>query len=461
MFPTRFRPNERNPARQRSIRIAVSPANVIDVIAATGSAPVEGPTTALPGSLDSDRILSTRRSTLVLALTVLVTTTTQVIVQPLAVLIEGQVEWTLALPPMLLLLILVLGCAAQAASFLLSGRWPEVTVLIATAVYIGLAVGLAVPMWLIGMYLVIALALFLLAARRPLTVSIAWLMGTVSVTVVMLLVWALTMGLTGSVAISFVAPEAIRIAAPAIAGTALGAWWRTQTHRLSLARIQAATAKREHDTRVQQAAQAERARIAQELHDVAGQHLAGLITLADASLAIAPARPEDALSLVAEIRDEGRFAAASLAAALSDLRAVSAEVRETTKDLRQANTLFEYWKRRGMSIRLATAGPVSELPAVVSTMAYRCTQEAITNAAKHAPSSNVDVNITARHDCLEVAIVNGASPSGTAAVGGLGLGWGLTGIRDRIDLLRGTLVFGATPDGGWMVRFVIPVAQPD
>lgn len=357
--------------------------------------------------------------------------------------------------------ILVLGCAVQAASFLLSNDRPELTVLITTAVFIGLAVGLSVPSWLIGMYLVIAMSLFLLAARKSLPIAVVWLVAVVVVTVGALFLWTIMIGLPLSVAIGFVTTEAIRIAAPAMAGTALGVWWGAQTRRVNLARAQAETAKREHDKRVEEAEQRERARIAQELHDVAGQHLAGLITLADAALTIAPARPEEALHLVEEVRDEGRFAAASLAGALADLRAVGTEPRETTRDLRQANELFEYWQKRGMTIRLATAGSIEELPAVVSATAYRCTQEAITNAAKHAPGTDVDIEITARSNRLEVVVANGPTPTGADPVPGLSLGWGLSGIRERIDLLRGTLVFGTTPEGGWMVRFVIPVAQPD
>lgn len=443
----------------------MSPTSVIGVTASTlETAPAIGVTppsrtAELPAV--ADRILATRRSALVLAFTVFVTTTIQVLVQPVAALSEGQVEWTLVLPPPLMLSILVLGCAVQAAAFLLSDRWPEATVLITTAVYIGLAVGLEVPSWLIGMYLVMALALFLLAARRSLTVSIVWLVGVVVVTVSALFAWISTIGLTFSVAVGFVTTEAIRIAAPAIAGTALGVWWGAQTRRVNLARAQAEAAQREHDKRVEEAEQRERTRIAQELHDVAGQHLAGLITLADAALTIAPAHPEHALQLVEEVRNEGRFAAASLAGALADLRAVGTEPREMTRDLRQLDELLEYWHKRGMNIRLATTGPVDELPAVVSTTAYRCTLEAITNAAKHAPGAEVDVEITAGRDRLGVLIANGSAPSGTRPVAGLGLAWGLTGIRERIGLLRGTLVFGATPEGGWMVRFVIPVATAD
>lgn len=398
---------------------------------------------------------------MILALTVFVTTTVQVLVQPLAALIQGGVEWTLIFPPPVLLSLLVLGCAVQAASFLLSGRWPEATVLIVTVVYIGLAVGLSLPTWLIGMYLVIALSLFLLATRRALGISVVWLVGVVVVTVGALFLWIPTTGLPPTIALGFVTGEAVRIAAPAFAGTALGVWWGVQTRRVALARSEAETAKQEHDKRVEEAQQRERARIAQELHDVAGQHLAGLITLADAALAIAPDRPGDALHLVEEVRNEGRFAAASLAGALTDLRAVGTEPREMTRDLRQADELFQYWQKRGMDIRVAATGPVEELPTVVSATAYRCTQEAITNAAKHAPGAKVDVEITAGPDRLRVLIANGSAPAGALPVSGLGLGWGLSGIRERIDLLRGTLVFGSTPEGGWLVRFGIPLAATD
>ena len=428
-------------------------------ISPTIGASLSGAPAELPA--DADRILSTWRSASVLALTIFVTTTVQVLAVPIAALVEGRAEWPLAMPVPVAFTILVLGCAVQAASFLLSNDRPELTVLITTTVFIGLAVGLSVPSWLIGMYLVIAMSLFLLAARRSMTIAIVWLVAVVVVTGGALFLWTMMIGLPFSVAVGFVATEAIRIAAPAMAGTALGIWWGAQTRRVNLARAQAETAKREHDKRVEEAEQRERARIAQELHDVAGQHLAGLITLADAALTIAPARPEEALHLVEEVRNEGRFAAASLAGALADLRAVGTEQRETTRDLRQASELIEYWQKRGMNIRLTTAGPLEELPAVVSTTAYRCTQEAITNAAKHAPGAEVDVEITARPNRLEVAIANGLSPVGVPPVPGLSLGWGLNGIRERIDLLRGTLVFGTTPEGGWMVRFVIPVAQPD
>lgn len=411
--------------------------------------------------MNGDRLLGTRRAALIFAFTVFVTTVIQVVAVPVTALIEGRGDWPLAVPIPVAFGLLVLGCAAQASAFLASDRWPHVTVMTVTAIYLALALGLSAPSWLISMYLVVALSLFLLASRTPVTASVLWLVGIVVVTVGALFLWAVTIGASLSVAIGFATGEAVRFIAPAVAGTALGVWWGVQTRRVALARTEAETAKREHDQRVEEAEQKERARIAQELHDVAGQHLAGLITLADAALTIAPTRPAEALNLVEEVRNEGRFAAASLAGALSDLRAVGAEPREATRDLRNADELLEYWRKRGMNIEITVTGTVDELPAVVSTTAYRCIQESITNAAKHSPGASVEVDLAARSDRLEVAVANSSPPSTSQPLPGLGLGWGLNGIRERIDLLRGTLVFGTTPEGGWVVRFVIPVAQPD
>lgn len=424
--------------------------------------PKAEPPAKSPGRDDPpERILGTRRAALIFTVTVFVATAIQVVAVPLTALVEGRGEWPLAVSIPVGFVILIFGCAAQASAFLFSDRWPQVTVLCTTAIYLALALGLSVPSWLISMYLVVALALFLLAARESPSVSVVWLAAVVLTTVSGLFLWAMAIGASPTVAIGFVVGEAVRFATPAIAGTALGLWWGVQTRRVASARREAEAARSEHDRRVAEAEERERARIAQELHDVAGQHLAGLITLADAALTIAPARPAEALHLVEEVRNEGRFAAASLAGALADLRAVGAEPREATHDLRRIHELTAYWQKRGMRIRLVTAGDVDELPAVVSTTAFRCIQEAVTNAAKHAPGAEVEVGLTARPDRLEVSVMNGSSPSTVAPVPGLGLGWGLSGIGERIDLLRGTLDSGTTPEGGWVIRFVIPVAQPD
>lgn len=407
-----------------------------------------------PQGPDDTTILGSTRTSLVFAVTVFVATVIQVLATPVSALIEGG-EWPLALPMPAVLTLLVLGCAIQAAALMVSEKHPRTTVVVTVLVYLLLAIGLEVPTWLTGMYLVIALALFLLATRLSVAASVLWLFVSVVGTVGALLAWMLARDTDPSVAVWWLSAEAVRLAAPAAAATTLGIWWAGKVRRMRAARDEAEQARFEHESRVAAAQAFERSRIAQELHDVAGQHLAGLITLADAALKLAPSDPSHALNLIEDVRDEGRFAAASLAGALSDLRATSPGATTTVPDLRAADGLVDFWRTRGMDIDLRSGGDLANLPAVVSTTAYRCLQEAVTNAAKHSPGAKVLVEIRSSKTRLDVVVSNGPATS-VDQLPGLGLGWGLRGILERVELLQGTLAARALPSGGWELRFEIP-----
>lgn len=423
--------------------------------------PEPGDGTVAEREFPGTRLLSTPRTALILALVMFVATVVQVLAVPVLALAGGQGEWGLPLPLPLVFGVLILGCAAQAATLLLSNRLPVVAVIGATVVYLALATGLAVPSWVVPMQAVIAIALFLLATRTAAIRTLLTFVGIVVLSLLTLLLWALALGGDIGVAVGFVVSSGIGIGAVTGGATALGLWWGAQTRRLRLARHQADVARREHEARVEEARGRERARIAQELHDVAGQHLAGLIALADAAMALAPQQPERALQLVEDVRNEGRFAAVSLAGALADLRAVGATPVEMTRDLRRADELITYWQKRGMPLQCTSSGSMEELPAVVSTTAYRAIQEALTNAAKHAPGAAVTVEVDHFPDMLEVSVRNAPPSRDASPLPGLNLGWGLSGMSEHVDLLRGTMTSGETADGGWGVRVRIPVAHVD
>lgn len=407
----------------------------------------------------SGKILGSGRASLSFALVVFVATLIQVLATPLIALLEGTTEWGLIFSEPVIVILLFVGCAAQAGALMLSDRWPRLTVALVVCVYLAMAIGLTIPSWLIGMYPVIALAVFLLATRLSFAESMLWALGVSAVCVGMLCWWILRIGTAPEVAVGFVLGEAANLAAPTIGGAALGSWWAAQVCRVAAAREAAEVASREHDARVVRAQAWARARIAQELHDVAGQHLAGLMTLSDAALAVAPTHPQQALELVRDVRDEGRFAAASLAGALADLRAVGTRQLETTRGLQRAPELVQYWERRGMNIHFFVAGDVTGLPPVVSATAYRSLQEALTNAAKHAPSATVKVRIALTPGILQVTVENDAPTGPPHSLSGLDLGWGVAGMTERIELLGGTLKASATPSGGWLLSFTIPAAR--
>jgi signal transduction histidine kinase len=96
-----------------------------------------------------------------------------------------------------------------------------------------------------------------------------------------------------------------------------------------------------------------------------------------------------------------------------------------------------------------------DLPAGLELAVYRIVQEALTNAVKHAPGSEVDISVRRGGDDLLVTVRN------TAATARLdspptGAGRGLVGIRERVALYDGTVDAGPTPDGGYSLTAVIP-----
>jgi signal transduction histidine kinase len=402
-------------------------------------------------------ILDTTQAACVFGLIVFAATVAQVLAPPLLVLLDGGV-WTLAVPPQIALPLLVAACAGQALLLMLFDRAPRVSVLGITAIHLLAAVGLGVPSWLSGMYLVIAASLFLLATRVPLAAALRWLTGVVLVIVTVLLWWSTTRGADALATTWWISIEGARLAAPASAAVALGYWWSAKVRRVRRIREETEQARAEHESRVLAAQTKERLRIANDLHDVAGQHLAGLVTLVDAAIKIAPERPGAALDLLVDVRDEGRFAAASLAGALADLRVESPRVRAAIEDLREVDRLADYWRAHGVRVDVVRDAEVEDLPVVVSATAYRCIQESLTNAAKHAPGSEVHVEITTCDSALDVVVVNSAPPT-SEPLPGLGLGWGLKSIRESVQRLHGVLQTRSLADGGWEVRFRAPLTS--
>lgn len=388
-------------------------------------------------------------------------TALQSLSNPIAGWLMGVEDWTHPLPLALVVALVVAGCAAQTTSLMLVRRWPVLAMFATLACFLAVAFGLAVPMWTLGMQVVVALTLFVLPTRRSIAASIGWLAVAVAADVAVSFAWLFAVGSEPGLVAGFVLAHCLGFAGPAAAATALGVVWATHARRAADARERAEQVAREHDERLEEARALERGRIAQELHDVTGQHIAGLVSLCDASIMLAPQHPDQAIHLIEEVRAEGRFAAASLYGALGDLRAVDARGIEATPDLRTLDDLIAFWTRRGMPVRAHVLGDFGDLPAVVSTIAYRGVQEALANAAKHAAGSDVVVDVVVRGDRLDVAITNRPGARRSAEEQALGLGWGLDGLRDKLLLLDGTLHAGPLDDGGWRTRIEVPFAMQE
>jgi signal transduction histidine kinase len=204
------------------------------------------------------------------------------------------------------------------------------------------------------------------------------------------------------------------------------------------------------------AREAERRRIAREMHDVLAHRLS-LLSVHAGALEFRPDAPADQIAGAAAV------IRTSAAAALDELRQVITMLREDTAGteppqptLAQLPALIEESRAAGMKLRAHLDLPTAEsLPEALGRAAYRVVQEGLTNARKHAPGAAVDVTASGSGPKgLTIEVVSqpsSGSPDGTA-----GTGAGLIGLAERLALVGGELEHGMTADGGFVLRATVP-----
>jgi signal transduction histidine kinase len=193
----------------------------------------------------------------------------------------------------------------------------------------------------------------------------------------------------------------------------------------------------------------ERGRIARELHDVIAHSLTvSLLHVTSARLAV-DHDPGDASRALAEAERLGRQALTEVRATMGLLRDDDATgVAPPVPGFGQVPWLVEEFSGAGVQVRLAVDGDPSALPETVGATIYRIVQEALTNAAKHAPGSPVTVDVgVAEHDVT--VHVDSAGPPGH------GSGMGLASMAERAGAVGGACTAG--PGGhGWLVTATLP-----
>jgi signal transduction histidine kinase len=165
-------------------------------------------------------------------------------------------------------------------------------------------------------------------------------------------------------------------------------------------------------------------------------------------------------------RDELATIATAARAALVDMRrllgVLRAEDDETPRapqpGLAELPGLVATARRAGVSVTCADLGGIAGVREAVGLAAYRIVQEALANAARHAPGGPVHIDGRVIGDRLELSVANGPGTAATGRPAG-GLGHGLMGMRERAELLGGTLVAGPTPDGGYRVVAAMPLEE--
>ena len=205
----------------------------------------------------------------------------------------------------------------------------------------------------------------------------------------------------------------------------------------------------------------ERASIARELHDVVAHHVSMIAVKAATAPYAVSELPAPGRAAFAEIADEARSALAELRVVLGVLRSPDGGNGPDAAPQPRIADLGDLLGRVASAGTLATvsvSGEVRPLPAPVELCCYRIVQEALTNARRHAPGSGVLIELGYAAEALTVRVMNSA-PTRRPATGhepSGGQGYGLTGLRERVGMLRGE--FSARPDGNG--RFVVAAVLP-
>jgi signal transduction histidine kinase len=203
----------------------------------------------------------------------------------------------------------------------------------------------------------------------------------------------------------------------------------------------------------------ERLRIARELHDVVAHNLSLINVQAGAALHLIHERPENAENALSAIKQASKDALDELRAVLDVLRAGDEDApRGPTPTIADLDTLVERTAHAGVPVELRIDGTRRPLAAPIETAAYRVTQEALTNVARHAGRARTVVQLSYRGEALVVQIDDDGR--GPRANGALGTGKGLTGMRERVQALGGRLDASSRPDHGFRVRAWIPTGPP-
>jgi signal transduction histidine kinase len=212
------------------------------------------------------------------------------------------------------------------------------------------------------------------------------------------------------------------------------------------------------------AQEAERQRIARELHDATGQSLTAIgLGLRGVETQLAQSECDPALAPLAEQARELRYFAQN---ALGELRNVISDLRPPQLDeLGLAAGLRwyvqSYARRRKVDATFTAEGDDSCLPADYRTVLFRIAQEALTNIAKHAHATQISVTLLMDKESVEVVVTDNGVGFDPTLPDHLAdqptVGWGIVGMRERALLLGGKCTIDTAPGAGTRVRVVAPL----
>ncbi len=291
---------------------------------------------------------------------------------------------------------------------------------------------------------------------------------------------AVTLGVTatfGNTLPNFPHQLTALLAMAPVVGAALGV--RELRRRLTDSTAQLRRATEEYEAAAVRAIEAERARIAGELHDVVTHNVSVMVVQAGAARLAVASTPDEATDALRAVEDSGRTAIAELRNLLGVLSPPGHAELRPQPGLGELDELIGRVSAAGLAVDLVVEGTPRPLSPGADLAAYRVVQEALTNVLRHAGPAATSV-LVHWGETLVITVSNagGSSPLASAAGGAWGSsprasaaggaggssplastepGRGLLGLQERLSLYGGELAAGPRPGGGWQVRAVMPV----
>lgn len=231
--------------------------------------------------------------------------------------------------------------------------------------------------------------------------------------------------------------------------------------RLDELEERAVRAESERELLARQAVLDERARIARDLHDVVAHAMSVMVVQAGAAERLVEQSPTRAREALVHIQDAGREALADMRRMLGVLREEGGPVDLAPQpSMVDVHQVVQRCIASGVPTELHVEGEPPARAAGPEMTGFRVVQEALTNVIKHAGRpARAAVRISYRDDHMRVEVTDDGRGATSTAIE-RSTGHGLVGMRERVELYRGTLHAGPRPGGGFRVAATIPLEAP-
>jgi signal transduction histidine kinase len=334
--------------------------------------------------------------------------------------------------------------ALAAAPLIVRRRWPVTVLLVVAAVYVAAALAdVAFTPFVSNAGPNLAIAAFTAAglSRRSCSLTAAVVAGAVT--------WAsLPLALHLYPGHDQDAVQLVAVIVGWLAGDMARA---VREYRQQLQSVQ----RRQVVDELQLARAEERLRLSREVHDVVSHSLSAIAVQAGVARLVFAEQPDQAGAALSAIETASRSALEELRALLRQIRDPQDADEAAAPTLSDLPALVGKLRRAGLDVSYHSTGQRRPYGTALELSAYRIAQEALTNVTKHATGARARVEIGHGADELTVAVTDdgGQNPARSAA----GEGLGIPGMRERAELLGGTLTAGPAPGGGFTVCAWLPV----